>query len=65
MGMTHRTTKRERKVLDFSCGDPYYNLRNENKSVYGDQMKSNIKIGNAVDSLGQFPKLKKQVLESL
>lgn len=52
---------RTQKALDYSCGDPFLNLKKELKNVYGDPRKLDEEIMKTVDSLSKFPRLKRDI----
>ena len=50
------------KVLDFSCGDPFYNIREENKKLIS---PVNQQIDFTVSNLGRYPKIREEIQTEL
>jgi len=58
-----------RRILDFSCGDPYYHVRQEHRAVFRSPLPqgrtTEQRLAATVDGLNKFPILKRNVQSQL
>lgn len=57
-----RSKNEPQKVLDYSCGDPFYNIREENKK-YASPVNSKIEF--TVSNLSRYPKIREEITSEL
>ena len=62
---TKTIRKEPRKVLDFACGDPYYNIKREHRAIFGQEAAQKVRIDQAIESLNHYPRMRREVMETI